>query len=172
MLDAEAWFNTGDLGHLLADGSLFLTGRAKDTIVLSSGENIEPGPLEDELAASDLVEQVMVVGQDQRQLGALVVPRAEALAALAVELDLTTTDHWPDGTALGGDAALLKAFTSRLNRRLAERTGARPDERLAGVALVAPFSIDNGLLTQTLKQRRDRISTRDAAAITAIYGVS
>ena len=172
VLDAEAWFNTGDLGHLLADGSLFLTGRAKDTIVLSSGENIEPGPLEDELAASDLVEQVMVVGQDQRQLGALVVPRAEALAALAVELDLTSTDHWPDGSALGGDAALLKAFTSRLNRRLSERTGARPDERLAGVALVAPFSIDNGLLTQTLKQRRDRISTRDAAAIAAIYGVS
>ena len=64
-----------------------------------------------------------------------------------------------------------KAFTSQLNRRLAERTGARGDERLAGVALVAPFSIDNGLLTQTLKQRRDRISSRDAAAIAAIYGV-
>ena len=51
VLDTEAWFNTGDLGHLLADGSLFLAGRAKDAIVLSSGENIEPGPLEDELAA-------------------------------------------------------------------------------------------------------------------------
>ena len=50
-------------------------------------------------------------------------------------------------------------------------SGARADERLAGVALVAAFSIDNGLLTQTLKQRRDRISSRDAAAIAAIYGV-
>ncbi len=70
----------------------------------------------------------------------------------------------------GGDPALLKAFTSRLNRRLAERSGARADERLAGVALVAPFSIDNGLLTQTLKQRRDRITSRDGAAIAAIYG--
>ena len=68
--------------------------------MLSSGENIEPGPLEDELAASELVEQVMVVGQDQRQLGALVVPRAEALAALAAELDLPAADHWPDGSAL------------------------------------------------------------------------
>ena len=170
VLDTEAWFNTGDLGHLLADGSLFLTGRAKDTIVLSSGENIEPGPLEDELAASELVEQVMVVGQDQRQLGALVVPRAEALAALAAELALPVAEQWPDGSALGGDPALLKAFTSRLNRRLAERSGARADERLAGVALVAPFSIDNGLLTQTLKQRRDRITSRDGAAIAAIYG--
>ena len=78
VLDGDGWFNTGDLGHLMADGSLFLTGRAKDTIVLTSGENIEPGPLEDELAASDLVEQVMLVGQDQRQLGALLVPRPEA----------------------------------------------------------------------------------------------
>jgi len=65
---------------------------------------------------------------------------------------------------------LLKALTSRLNRRLQAREGSRPDERLAGVALVEPFSIDNGLLTQTLKQKRDRISDRDASAIAAIYG--
>ncbi len=52
-----------------------LTGRAKDTIVLSSGENIEPGPLEDVLVASPLIEQVMLVGQDERQLAALIVPK-------------------------------------------------------------------------------------------------
>jgi len=71
---------------------------------------------------------------------------------------------------LAAEPALLKAFTSRLNRRLQSRTGARPDERLAGVALVAPFSLENGLLTQTLKQKRDRISERDASAIASIYG--
>ena len=153
----------------MADGSLFLTGRAKDTIVLSSGENIEPGPLEDELASSDLVEQVMLVGQDRRQLGALVVPRHEALACLAAEQGLVVPASWPDDSPAGADAALRKLLTSRLNRMLAARTGARADERLAGVALVAGFSIENGLLTQTLKQRRDRISSRDAASIDAIY---
>ena len=168
-LDGEGWFNTGDLGRLMADGSLFLTGRAKDTIVLSSGENIEPGPLEDELASSDLVEQVMLVGQDRRQLGALVVPRHEALACLAAEQGLVVPASWPDDSPAGADAALRKLLTSRLNRMLAARTGARADERLAGVALVAGFSIENGLLTQTLKQRRDRISSRDAASIDAIY---
>jgi long-chain acyl-CoA synthetase len=65
VLDGESWFDTGDLGHLLPDGSLVLTGRAKDTIVLSSGENIEPGPLEEALVASPLIEQVLVVGQDR-----------------------------------------------------------------------------------------------------------
>ena len=170
VLDGEGWFDTGDLGHLLADGTLVLTGRAKDTIVLSSGENIEPGPLEDCLVACTLVEQVMLVGQDRKALGALVVPRTEALAAFAREQGLEPSGPWPDGSAGGAPAALLKAFASRLNRRLQARPGARPDERLAGVALVAPFTIENGLLTQTLKQKRDRISARDVLAIEAIYG--
>lgn len=159
VLDGEGWFDTGDLGHLLADGSLVLTGRAKDTIVLSSGENIEPGPLEEALAASPLVEQVMVVGQDRKQLGALLVPRAGALEAFGREKGL-------------GEGELLRALTRECNRLLAERPGSRPDERLVGLALVEPFSLENGLLTQTLKQRRDRIVLRDGEAIASIYGRS
>jgi long-chain acyl-CoA synthetase len=162
VLDQEGWFDTGDLGLLLADGSLFLTGRAKDTIVLSSGENIEPGPLEAELVASELVEQVMVVGQDRRQLAALLVPKEEALRAFALEAGLTTANPLYE-------QALTRALTSAFNKRLAARPGARPEERLAGVALVQPFSIENGLLTQTLKQKRDRITERDATAIDQIY---
>jgi long-chain acyl-CoA synthetase len=165
VLDAEGWFDTGDLGHLLIDGTLVLTGRAKDTIVLSSGENIEPGPLEECLVACTLVEQVMLVGQDRKALGALVVPRLEALNAYALEQGLPPLK----GQGPEADPALLKALTSRLNRRLQGRPGSRPDERLAGVALVEPFSIENGLLTQTLKQKRDRIADRDATAIASIY---
>ncbi|MFM7635403.1 MAG: AMP-binding protein [Cyanobacteriota bacterium] len=165
VLDGEGWFDTGDLGQLLADGSLVLTGRAKDTIVLSSGENIEPGPLEDCLVACTLVEQVMLVGHDRKSLGALVVPKPETLQAFAREQGLPEPGASTDGRPAGADPALLKAFTSRLNRRLAARPGARGDERLAGVALVEPFSTDNGLLTQTLTQRRDRIVALDAAAI-------
>ena len=167
VLDGEGWFDTGDLGHLLVDGSLVLTGRAKDTIVLSSGENIEPGPLEEALAASPLLEQVMVVGQDRKQLGGLLVPRPEALEAFAKGAGADGSARL--GTALDGDA-LLRALTRECNRLLSQRPGSRPDERLAGVALVEPFTLDNGLLTQTLKQRRDRIAQRDAAAIDAIYG--
>ena len=175
-LDAQGWFDTGDLGYLLADGSLVLSGRAKDTIVLSSGENIEPGPLEECLVACSLVEQVMVVGQDRKSLGALVVPRPEALRDYARELGLPLpVENLPaepapaTATAALNTAALRKAITGRLNRRLAARPGSRADERLAGVALVEPFSLENGLLTQTLKQRRDRIASRDAAAIDSIY---
>ena len=165
VLSAEGWFDTGDLGRLLPDGSLVLTGRAKDTIVLSSGENIEPGPLEEALLELPLVEQVMVVGQDRKQLGALLVPRQEALLEWAAAQQ-PALRHEAGGPA---DAALLKALTRQFNRTLEQRAGSRPDERLAGVALVEPFSIENGLLTQTLKQRRDRIAERDASAIISIY---
>ena len=69
-----------------------------------------------------------------------------------------------------GDQRLLKLLRGELNRLLADRVGSRADERLAGVALVEPFSIENGLLTQTLKQRRDRITERDRSSIESLYG--
>ncbi|MEB3253268.1 MAG: AMP-binding protein [Synechococcus sp.] len=167
VLDGDGWFDTGDLGMLLPDGSVALTGRAKDTIVLSSGENIEPGPLEEALVASPLIEQVMLVGQDERQLGALVVPRGEALQAWAAEQGVVVSS---DLGGMPGDPALLKLLMRECNQLLKQRRGARADERLAGVVLVDSFSIENGLLTQTLKQRRDRITARDAALIERLYG--
>ena len=167
VLDAAGWFDTGDLGMLLPDGSVALTGRAKDTIVLSSGENIEPGPLEEALVASPLIEQVMLVGQDERQLGGLIVPRAEAIVAWAAEAGVSVAQ---DLGGQPGDPALLRLLMRECNRLLNQRSGSRGDERLAGVVLVDPFSIENGLLTQTLKQRRDRITSRDQQLIDGLYG--
>jgi len=167
VLDSEGWFNTGDLGFLLKDGSLVLTGRAKDTIVLSTGENIEPGPLEEVLVASPLIQQVMLVGQDQRQLGVLVVPNVEMVLIWAEEKGLTLPK---DLGGYPGEKALRKLLRSEINRLLAARSGARADERVLGVALVQPFTIENGLLTQTLKQRRERIVSRDSGVISSIYG--
>jgi len=61
---------------------LFITGRAKDTIVLSNGENVEPNPIEDTLLGSQLIDQVILRGQDEKQLSAIVVlnPRELAIA--------------------------------------------------------------------------------------------
>ena len=85
----------------------------------------------------------------------------------ATRQNVTLSPHRIGGQP--GDPALLKALMRECNRLLKQRVGARGDERLAGVVLVDPFSIDNGLLTQTLKQRRDRITARDASLIAAIY---
>jgi long-chain acyl-CoA synthetase len=77
IINEEGWLNTGDLGVWTHDGEFDIRGRAKDTIVLSGGENIEPGSIEAKLRESVYIEQVMVVGQDQKFLGALIIPDAK-----------------------------------------------------------------------------------------------
>jgi len=75
---ADGWLRTGDLGMITHDGNLKILGRSKATIVLSSGENVEPEPLEMRLRQSRYIDQCMVVGQDQKFLGLLVVPDLSA----------------------------------------------------------------------------------------------
>ncbi len=167
VLDVDGWFNTGDLGMLLKDGSLVLTGRAKDTIVLSNGENIEPGPLEEALLASPIIDQVMIVGQDQKQLGALLVPNLEQLVIWAKSHGIVLQENIE---LLSQEKALEKLMRKEINTLLDARNGSRPDERVAGIAFVKPFSLENGLLTQTLKQKRALIVERDQKAIGKIFG--
>ena len=73
----DGWLNTGDLGMITFNNCLKIMGRSKATIVLSSGENLEPEPIEMKLSQSDYVEHCMVVGQDQKQIGMLIVPNAD-----------------------------------------------------------------------------------------------
>ena len=166
VLDASGWFNTGDLGMLLADGSLILTGRAKDTIVLSSGENIEPGPLEECLIASPLIEQALLLGQDQKHLAALIVLRIDHVKAGQAERALNSQ------VVLGLSSEnneLRQALRLEMNKVLANRLASRREERLFSIALVEPFTIENGLLTQTLKQKREKIIQRDLKLVNEIY---
>ncbi|GIL51023.1 hypothetical protein Vafri_6984 [Volvox africanus] len=154
----DGWFDTGDLGWVAppwvpgsrCTGHLVLTGRAKDTIVLSSGKNVEPLPIEDAVAASTLIKHVVLVGQDKRELGALVWPDEDALAA-------------------GPEASLLPGqLEERLMGEVARLNVARPDyhpfEHVAHIAVVrTPLSVDDGTLTRTMKPRRPEIMKRQAA---------
>lgn len=73
VLSDDGWLNTGDLGVWTHHGEFSLAGRAKDTIVLSGGENLEPVPIEAKICESEFVESAVVLGQDMKYLGALVV---------------------------------------------------------------------------------------------------
>ncbi|CAN0133018.1 unnamed protein product, partial [Discosporangium mesarthrocarpum] len=81
-IDEDGYFDTGDIGRVnLATGDIIITGRAKDTIVLSNGENVEPQPIEDAITGEcAIVDQVMLVGQDQRSLAAVVTVNPTELA--------------------------------------------------------------------------------------------
>ncbi|NCJ08223.1 AMP-binding protein [Synechococcales cyanobacterium C] len=165
-IDPEGWFDTGDLGWLTQQQDLILTGRAKDTIVLSNGENIEPQPLEDACARSPYIDQIVVVGQDQRFLGALIVPNFDALAAWAqsqnATLDVPSITEKATGETWTLDSPAVQAlYRKELAREVQNRPSYRPDDRIGAFAFVSePFSIDNGLLTQTLKIRRPVVMDR------------
>eukprot|EP00970_Alexandrium_tamarense_P020850 scaffold15773_cov193-Alexandrium_tamarense.AAC.2 len=81
-IDKYGWLDTGDLGYINpATNDLFITGRAKDTIVLSNGENVEPSPLEDVLLGCNMIDQVTITtSQDEKQLHAIAVLNPRVLA--------------------------------------------------------------------------------------------
>ena len=74
IIDKEGWLNTGDLGVWTHKGEYAIRGRAKDTIVLSGGENLEPIPVEARLRESEYIDQAVVLGQDKKYLAALISP--------------------------------------------------------------------------------------------------
>jgi long-chain acyl-CoA synthetase len=176
-IDSQGWFDTGDLGWISSDGNVVLTGRAKDTIVLTNGENIEPQPIEDACIRSPYISQIMLVGQDQRSLGALIVPDLEALQQWAAHQSRWLAVAGQESPAPSGllpitlaDPAIEKLIRDQLTLQVKDRPGYRPDDRISSFRLVLePFSIDNGLLTQTLKVRRPVVMERYRDMIEAMF---
>ncbi|MBD3885250.1 AMP-binding protein [Phormidium tenue FACHB-886] len=163
-IDPQGWFDTGDLGVVTEYDDLIITGRAKDTIVLTNGENIEPQPIEDACLRSPYVDQIMLVGQDERALGALIVPNLEALKqwAAAQNLSLRLPDEEAAANAIGLDSKPIQdLFRQELAREVKNRPGYRADDQIKSFRLLSePFTIENGLLTQTLKIRRAVVTER------------
>ncbi len=183
-IDSDGWFDSGDLGWVTPQNDLVLTGRAKDTIVLTNGENIEPQPIEDACLRSVYIDQIMVVGQDQRSLGALIVPNFEALqqwaASQNLHLSLPTSVSDRSDTPVDSQASwktidlnskeVQNLFRNELNREVQNRPGYRPDDRISTFELILePFSIENGMMTQTLKIRRPVIAERYRDIINAMF---
>ncbi len=160
VLSKDGWFDTGDLGFLIPNGSLFITGRAKDTIVLSSGENIEPNPLETEILSSEFINQIQLVGQDKKCLTALVVPNVDLVKSKFLEEDLSK---------LNLNKNIGTFFKLQINNLLKNRLGARLEEQILDCYFVDAFTLENGLLTQTLKQKRKEIENKYSLQIENMY---
>lgn len=153
VLDPEGWFHTGDLCSLTTAGDIVFRGRAKDTIVLTGGENLEPAPLEELVLASPWIEQAVVVGQDRKTPAVLVWPDATT-----VEAELGTA---PDA------ATVLDRVRTEVRARTRDQ---RPWERLHRVVLLPEaLSVENGLLTATMKVRRPAVALVHAELIDSAY---
>ncbi len=136
----DGWLHTGDIGVLDDDGYLRITDRKKDMIVLSGGENVSPAKIEGMLMAEPEISQAVVAGDGRSSLTALVVP------------------------ADGYDDVSAALAVSRANHRLSVT------ERIRKHAIVAPFTVENGLLTPTHKIRRMLVIRANTDVLMKLHG--
>jgi long-chain acyl-CoA synthetase len=142
ILGEDGWLDTGDLGMLTYDGELRITGRAKDTIVLRGGENVEPLPIEQKLAESEYIVQAVVLGQDQKYLAALVVPNQDAVTAWAEDNHVPIIDY----ESLLKQPEISELIDSEVNELVSAKNGFKSFERIFRFALTAkPFEVGREL---------------------------
>lgn len=141
-IDENLWLDTGDLGMLTRDGLLKITGRAKDTIVLRGGENVEPVPIEQKLLESEYIQAAVVLGQDQRYLAALIVPSEDAVTSWAQENNIPIVDY--EGLLQAPEVAEL--IGTEVGELVNAKNGFKSFERIFRFALLPrPFEVGREL---------------------------
>jgi len=162
MIDNEGWLHTGDQATLDAWGHYHITGRLKDIIVLSNGEKVSPTDMESAILLDPLFEQAMIVGEGRPYLAALTVLNADHWQEFAARLHVD-----PGHPGILRDPRVLKALTQRVAHHLKHFPGYAQIRRLHPE--LQPWTVDDGLLTPTLKVKRDQVLDRYRAAVEAMY---
>ena len=162
IIDADGWLHSGDKASVDAHGHYTIVGRIKDIIVLSNGEKISPSDMEAAILLDPLFEQVMIVGEGKPSLAALVVLNLELWQALAASLNIEATA--PESL----QAPLIrKALKTRVNAQIKHFPGYSSIRHVH--ADIVPWSAENGLLTPTMKTKRNRVIEHYQNAIKAMY---
>jgi long-chain acyl-CoA synthetase len=160
----DGWFRTGDIVEIRPDDYIEFRERAKELLVLSTGKNVAPGPIEDAFAASDVVEQCAVVGDGHKFVSAILVPNFEEVRKRAEREGI---DMPEDDRDLARDDRVrewIDEEVERINERF------EPYEQIKQFRLVGEeFTEDNDLLTPTMKKKRRNILDRFADQIDEIY---
>ncbi|RLM63564.1 long-chain fatty acid--CoA ligase [Halorubrum sp. Atlit-8R] len=161
---AEPWFRTGDIVQLRPDGYVAFRERAKQLLVLSTGKNVAPGPIEDRFAANEFVEQCVVLGDGRKFVSALIVPNFERVAAWA---DENGVDLPEDRAAVCRDDRVRERIQTEVDRVNEEFESY---EKIKQFRLVEEeFTEANDLLTPTMKKKRRNILDRFADEVEMIY---
>lgn len=164
VLTKDGWFNTGDLVRITIDGHISIVGRSKDTIVLTGGENVEPEPIEDQIKISRYVNDCMLVGQDKKTLGVLIVP------------ELDTLEEFVETQGIGGqlqnwvqDSKIIDLYKEEIKSLVNPHHGFKAFERVVGVRLLEkPF--EKGVeLSNKLSVKRHVVSEMYAELINSMY---
>jgi long-chain acyl-CoA synthetase len=162
MIDSEGWLHSGDKARRDINGHYAIVGRIKDIIVLNNGEKVSPTDMESAILLDPLFEQVMVVGEGKPYLAALTVLNEEHWQAFAASLEVD-----PGHCAALRDPRVVKALTRRVADHLKHFPGYAQIRRLHPE--LKPWTLDDGLLTPTLKVKRNQVLDRYRAAVEAMY---
>ncbi len=162
MIDTEGWLHTGDIAHITDEGYLYITGRIKDIIVLANAEKVSPQDMETAICADQLFDQVMILGEGQPFLSALLVLNQAEWEVLAKDMKLNAKA--PETLQ---DASLHRYIMQRLAGCLKEFPGYAQVRRVN--VYLEPWTIENNLLTPTLKIRRTQLAELFAEDISAMY---
>ncbi|HET6466853.1 MAG TPA: AMP-binding protein, partial [Geminicoccaceae bacterium] len=160
---ADGWLHTGDIGELDGEGYLKITDRKKDIIVLSGGDNVAPQRIEGVLVLEPEIGQAIVLGDRRPAVVALLVPDAEAVKSFAREHGMK-----PEIAAVAAHESFHKrmaAAVARANARLS------PIERIRRFHVLGePFTVENEMMTPTLKLRRHVIERRHREVLEGLFG--
>ena len=164
VIDPDGWFHTGDIGTLVADKYLKITDRKKDIFKLSAGKYVAPQLIENMLRGSEYIEQVMVIGENEKCAAAIISPNFNTLHYWALKHKV----HYRDNADLVRMAPVqekMKQVLDSYNKQLA------PHEQVKLFRLVADdWTTANGLLSPTLKLRRPPLMEKYKDLIADIYG--
>lgn len=161
VLDEDGWLHTGDVAEI-QDGRVFIKGRLKDILVLSTGENVNPNPIEASILSDELIDQACVLGDQKPWCCAVLVVNAKGYR------------KWAAKSGLEPEDAKNKQLCEALKNRLVARMDDIPPFARIGAVVIekAPWTLESGLVTPTLKAKRARVAEHYAREIEDLYSVS
>ena len=163
VLSDDGWFATGDIGELDSDGFLAITDRKKDILVTAGGKNVAPQPIENLLKTHTLVEQAVLIGDRRRYCSLLVVPAFDALRQWAEDRGIEAGSV----EELVAHPDVLAGVQEELFAMLDGLASYESPKKLA--LLAEEFTVENGLMTPTLKVKRRELRDRLGDVINALY---
>ncbi|MFN0216450.1 MAG: AMP-dependent synthetase/ligase [Saprospiraceae bacterium] len=161
---ADGWFRTGDLGRFEYKRFLKITGRKSEVFKTTTGKFVAPGFVEQQLNASDYISQSLVVGLNRPFVGALIVPDFQQLEAWCIENKV----HWTAPQFMVINPKVEKFFRQEIEKINQERLGTIEKIRVFHL-LFETWTAENGLLTPTLKIRREVLVKEFAVEVEKMF---
>ena len=164
MIDSDGWFHTGDIGKIVGGRYLKITDRKKDIFKLSAGKYVAPQVIENKLRESEYIEQIMVVGENEKIAAAIISPNFNTLHYWALKHHL----HYRDNNQL----IVLPEVNKKMQEVIDQyNKDFAPHEQIKKFRLVSEeWTTNNGLLSPTLKLRRNLLQAKYKDLIVDIFG--